>query len=81
MPNTARLRAAALTAASMVVSAALLAGCSDDSGDGSGNGAGDGEDLTSQELDWKDCPAPSEAEGGGTAPPRCRTATSGSAPP
>ncbi|MFH8856295.1 alpha/beta hydrolase [Streptomyces rochei] len=68
MPNTARLRAAALTAASMVVSAALLAGCSDDSGDGSGNGAGDGEDLTSQELDWKDCPAPSEAEGGGTAP-------------
>ncbi len=77
MPNTARLRAAALTAASMVVSAALLAGCSDDSGDGSGNG----EDLTSQELDWKDCPAPSEAEGGGTAPPRCRTATSGSAPP
>lgn len=26
------------------------------------------EDLTSQKLDWKNCPAPSAAEGGGTAP-------------
>lgn len=38
-------------------------------------------DLTSQKLDWKACPTPSAAEGGGTAPPRCPAAPSGSAPP
>ncbi|MFD6028086.1 alpha/beta hydrolase [Streptomyces griseoluteus] len=57
MPNPSRPRAAALTA-SAVLMAALLAGCG-----GSGHG-----DLTKQRLQWKDCPAPSEAEGGGSAP-------------
>ncbi|KUL23887.1 alpha/beta hydrolase [Streptomyces regalis] len=59
MPNPPRMRAAALTATALLVSA-LLAGCSDDdSGD---------EDLTAQELNWKDCPAPSQAQGGGGSP-------------
>ncbi|MDF3145042.1 MULTISPECIES: alpha/beta fold hydrolase [unclassified Streptomyces] len=59
MPNPPRMRAAALTATALLVSA-LLAGCSDDdSGD---------EDLTAQELSWKDCPAPSQAQGGGGSP-------------
>ncbi|MFJ6903957.1 alpha/beta hydrolase [Streptomyces griseoluteus] len=57
MPNPSRPRAAALTT-SAVLLAALLAGCG-----GSGHG-----DLTKQRLQWKDCPAPSEAEGGGSAP-------------
>ncbi|MEU4108704.1 alpha/beta hydrolase [Streptomyces sp. NPDC027717] len=57
MPNPSRPRAAALTT-SAVLMAALLAGCG-----GPGHG-----DLTKQKLEWKDCPAPSEAEGGGTAP-------------
>ncbi len=64
MPNSFRLRAAALSAATAVAMSALLAGCSDDSGSDSG---GD-EDPTAQNLGWKDCPAPSEAEGGGAAP-------------
>jgi pimeloyl-ACP methyl ester carboxylesterase len=64
MPHSSRLRAAALTAATAVALSALLAGCSDDSGSGSGGE----EDLTAQKLDWKDCPTPSEAEGGGAAP-------------
>ncbi|MET8568385.1 alpha/beta fold hydrolase [Streptomyces sp. NPDC004783] len=59
MPNPARLRAAALTATAVLLSA-LLAGC--------GDGSKDDEDLTEQKLDWKDCPAPSQAEGGGSAP-------------
>jgi hypothetical protein len=58
MPNPARLRAAALAATAVLLSS-LVAGCGDDSKD---------EDLTAQELDWKDCPAPSQAEGGGSAP-------------
>ncbi|MEU0332672.1 alpha/beta hydrolase [Streptomyces sp. NPDC006193] len=58
MANPSRLRAAALATAALLLSA-LLAGC----GDG-----GRGGDLTAQRLDWKDCPAPSEAEGGGSAP-------------
>ncbi|MGW2645371.1 alpha/beta hydrolase [Streptomyces sp. NPDC001393] len=58
MANPSRLRAAALTTAALVLSA-LLAGC----GHGSEHG-----DLSAQKLDWKDCPAPSEAEGGGSAP-------------
>ncbi|MGV9322996.1 alpha/beta hydrolase [Streptomyces sp. NPDC003660] len=57
MPNPSRPRAAALTTGAVLV-AALLAGCG-----GSGHG-----DLTKQKLEWKDCPAPSEAEGGGPAP-------------
>ncbi|MFJ4525005.1 alpha/beta hydrolase [Streptomyces sp. NPDC088810] len=58
MANPSRLRAAALTTTAVLLSA-VLAGC--------GGSAKDG-DLTAQELDWKDCPAPSEAEGGGSAP-------------
>ncbi|MGW2638867.1 alpha/beta hydrolase [Streptomyces sp. NPDC001348] len=52
-----RIRAAAL--ASAVLLSALPAGCGDGSRDG---------DLTAQRLDWRDCPAPSAAEGGGSAP-------------
>jgi pimeloyl-ACP methyl ester carboxylesterase len=58
MANPFRLRAAALTTALLL--SALLAGCG---GDSSKDG-----DLAAQKLDWKDCPAPSEAEGGGSAP-------------
>ncbi|MFF9767319.1 alpha/beta hydrolase [Streptomyces sp. NPDC053086] len=58
MANPRRLRAAALTTTAVLLSAAL-AGC--------GGSAEDG-DLTAQKLDWQDCPAPSEAEGGGSAP-------------
>ncbi|MFF9492127.1 alpha/beta hydrolase [Streptomyces flaveolus] len=58
MPNPARLRAAALTTA--VLLSALLAGC--------GDSPQDDEDLPGQKLAWKDCPAPSQAEGGGPAP-------------
>ncbi|MFF4831964.1 alpha/beta hydrolase [Streptomyces sp. NPDC001315] len=58
MPNPSRLRAAALTVTAMLLFSAL-AGCGDDSKDG---------DLTAQKLSWKDCPAPSQAEGGGDAP-------------
>ncbi|MFI9768702.1 alpha/beta hydrolase [Streptomyces sp. NPDC052415] len=58
MPNPSRLRAAVLTASAVLLSS-LLAGCGDDSQD---------EDLTAQKLSWKDCPAPSQAEGGGSAP-------------
>ena len=57
MPNPPRLRAA-LTATALLLSCAL-AGCGDDSQD---------EDLSAQKLSWKDCPAPSRAEGGGDAP-------------
>ncbi|MYR40665.1 alpha/beta fold hydrolase [Streptomyces sp. SID5910] len=59
MPIPARLRAAALTATAVLLSA-LLAGC--------GDGPQDDGDLTAQKLAWKDCPAPSQAEGGGPAP-------------
>ncbi|MEU9346305.1 alpha/beta hydrolase [Streptomyces sp. NPDC048278] len=57
MPNPFRIRAAALTAALVLVS--LPTGCS--------NGS-TGGDLAAQKLDWKNCPAPDEAEGGGDAP-------------
>lgn len=60
MPTPSRLRAAALTATAVLLSS-VLAGC----GDG---GKDDDEDLTAQKLSWKDCPAPSAAEGGGEAP-------------
>ncbi|MFE4051526.1 alpha/beta hydrolase [Streptomyces sp. YIM B13518] len=46
------------SAAVLAVCAVLLAGC----------GEGGGEDLTKQRLDWEDCPAPSEAQGGGPSP-------------
>ncbi|WP_327317703.1 alpha/beta hydrolase [Streptomyces sp. NBC_01235] len=57
MPNPSRLRAAAVTATALLLSS--LVGCGDDAQD---------EDLTAQKLSWKDCPAPSQAEGGGSAP-------------
>ncbi|MEU3279496.1 alpha/beta hydrolase [Streptomyces antibioticus] len=56
MPNPSRLRAATVTA---LLLSCLVAGCGEDAGD---------EDLTAQKLDWEDCPAPSQAEGGGSAP-------------
>ncbi|MGX1241992.1 pimeloyl-ACP methyl ester carboxylesterase [Streptomyces pseudovenezuelae] len=58
MPNPPRPRVAALAATALLLASAL-AGC----GDGSEN-----EDLSAQKLNWKDCPAPSRAEGGGEAP-------------
>ncbi|MFJ3666256.1 alpha/beta hydrolase [Streptomyces sp. NPDC090106] len=58
MPNPPRLRAAALTTSAVLLSA-LLSGCGDGSED---------QDVTAQKLSWKDCPAPSAAEGGGDAP-------------
>ncbi|MEU8984342.1 alpha/beta hydrolase [Streptomyces sp. NPDC048309] len=58
MPNRPSLHAAALTVTAVLLSS-LMAGCSDGS---------KGEDLTAQKLTWKDCPAPSESEGGGNAP-------------
>jgi len=58
MPNPSPMRAAALTVAAVLLSS-LVTGCGDDSKD---------EDLTAQNLSWKDCSAPSESEGGGDAP-------------
>jgi pimeloyl-ACP methyl ester carboxylesterase len=58
MPNPCRLRAAALTAAALLL-ASVLAGCGDGSEDA---------DLPAQKLSWKDCPAPSTEEGGGDVP-------------
>ncbi|MFF8194005.1 alpha/beta hydrolase [Streptomyces bobili] len=58
MPNPSRPRAAVLTATAVLLSS-LVAGCGDGSQD---------EDLTAQKLSWKDCPAPSQSEGGGNAP-------------
>ncbi|MDI3389254.1 alpha/beta hydrolase [Streptomyces sp. B-S-A8] len=54
----ARARAAVLSAA--LLTAALAAGC----GDG-----GDDADLPSQQLSWKDCPAPSDEQGGDSPSP------------
>ncbi|MFF5521333.1 alpha/beta hydrolase [Streptomyces coeruleorubidus] len=59
MPTLLRLRAAALTVTAVLLST-VLAGCGDDE-------AKD-EDLTRQELSWEDCPAPSDAQGGGASP-------------
>ncbi|MFB8759431.1 alpha/beta hydrolase [Streptomyces nigra] len=59
MPNPPRLRAAALTAAALLLASALAACGDDDSGD---------RDLTAQKLTWRDCPAPSQAQGGGSSP-------------
>ncbi|MFJ3225646.1 alpha/beta hydrolase [Streptomyces sp. NPDC086783] len=59
MPTPPRLRAAAMTAAAVLLSS-LMTGCSDDDSKD--------EDLTAQKLSWKECPAPSESEGGGNAP-------------
>ncbi|GGK53364.1 alpha/beta hydrolase [Streptomyces flaveus] len=59
MPNPSRLRAAALTA--VLVLSVTVAGCDSDAADKD-------EDPAAQELSWKDCPAPSESQGGGEAP-------------
>ncbi|MDT0387011.1 alpha/beta fold hydrolase [Streptomyces sp. DSM 41921] len=59
MPTLLRLRAAALTATAVLLST-VLAGCGGDDAED--------EDLTRQELEWKACPAPDEAQGGGAAP-------------
>ncbi|MGW2045459.1 alpha/beta hydrolase [Streptomyces sp. NPDC001858] len=58
MPNPSRLRTAAVTVTALLLSS-LVTSCGDDAQD---------EDLTAQQLRWKDCPAPSQAEGGGSAP-------------
>ncbi|MFD0307273.1 alpha/beta hydrolase [Streptomyces sp. NPDC127119] len=60
MPNPSPPRAAVLTATAFLLLAAL-AGC------GADGGSAD-EDLSAQKLSWKDCPEPSESEGGGDAP-------------
>ncbi|MFE2280919.1 alpha/beta hydrolase [Streptomyces sp. NPDC059454] len=59
MPHPFRLRAAVLTVCAVLLPA-LLTGCGED--------ADKAEDLTEQRLSWRDCPAPSEAQGGGTSP-------------
>ncbi|MGY0018508.1 alpha/beta hydrolase [Streptomyces sp. cg35] len=59
MPNPSRPRAAALAVTAAALLSASLAACSDSE---------DAVDLPSQTLSWKDCPAPSESEGGGDAP-------------
>ncbi|OSP40298.1 peptidase [Streptomyces sp. 13-12-16] len=59
MPRPFRLRAAVPTVCAVLLSA-LLAGC--------GEGDDRTEDLTEQQLDWKDCPAPSQEQGGDSAP-------------
>ncbi|OIJ63111.1 alpha/beta hydrolase [Streptomyces mangrovisoli] len=59
MPKPSRPRAVALLAATALLSG-LLAGCD--------SGSDNDVDLNAQKLDWKDCPAPDEAEGGGSAP-------------
>jgi pimeloyl-ACP methyl ester carboxylesterase len=65
MPNPHRIRAISLAATAALVSP-LLTGCAN---------APSVVDLSpptlnwsNQKLNWKDCPAPSEAEGGGSAP-------------
>ncbi|PNG21616.1 alpha/beta hydrolase [Streptomyces cahuitamycinicus] len=58
MPSVLPPRAAVLTVSAVLLST-LLAGCGNDAQD---------EDLTRQELSWKACPAPDEAQGGGAPP-------------
>ncbi|MFD4575529.1 alpha/beta hydrolase [Streptomyces sp. NPDC058417] len=62
MPNPFRPRSAVLAATAAAVLSSLLAGCGD------GSQTPRDEDLTAQKLSWKACPAPSQAEGGGSAP-------------
>ncbi|MFD5229223.1 alpha/beta hydrolase [Streptomyces qaidamensis] len=58
MPSLLRPRAAALTVSAVLLST-VLAGCGEDA---------QSEDVTRQELSWKACPAPDEAQGGGASP-------------
>ncbi|GHC66506.1 alpha/beta fold hydrolase [Streptomyces violaceochromogenes] len=58
MPSLLPPRAAVLTVTALLLST-VLAGCGDDA---------QGEDVTRQELSWKACPAPDEAQGGGASP-------------
>ncbi|MCH5672781.1 alpha/beta hydrolase [Streptomyces gilvus] len=59
MPKSPRARAAALTATAVLLSSVLVGCTGGDTDDG---------DLSAQKLDWKDCPAPNAAEGGGDTP-------------
>ncbi|MER6994164.1 alpha/beta hydrolase [Streptomyces sp. NPDC000410] len=59
-------RAGALLAATTASALLVTTGCSD-SGD-KGKDQDPGRDFTAQKPQWHPCPAPSEAEGGGTAP-------------
>ncbi|MEV6399405.1 alpha/beta hydrolase [Streptomyces sp. NPDC051907] len=68
MPHTSPPRAVALASAAVLLA---LAGCSSDSGQAKEKDDGGAEGLTAlaqQELEWQQCRAPSEAEGGGPAP-------------
>ncbi|WP_112471027.1 alpha/beta hydrolase [Streptomyces triticisoli] len=68
MQNPRGLCAASLTATAVLL-AALVAGCgSRSTGADTAGGGTAGGDMTAQKLDWKDCPAPSAAEGDGPAP-------------
>lgn len=60
MPTSPRPPAVAVTAISVLL-ALSAAGCGGDT-------QGGDEDLTAQKLSWETCEAPSESEGGGTAP-------------
>ncbi|MGW3498454.1 alpha/beta hydrolase, partial [Streptomyces sp. NPDC001020] len=64
MPKPPRIRAAVLAAA--VLLPALITGCARGPA-AQARGPAEGG-LSGQKLSWKDCPAPSEAEGGGSAP-------------
>ncbi|SED55485.1 alpha/beta hydrolase fold [Streptomyces misionensis] len=63
VPRRPRTTTTALTSAAVLL-AALLTGC----GDGDLRATGTSARFTAQTLDWRACPAPSEAEGGGSAP-------------
>ncbi|WP_073947229.1 alpha/beta hydrolase [Streptomyces kebangsaanensis] len=68
MQNPRGLCAASLTTTAVLL-AALVTGCgSSSAGADTAGGGTAGGDLTAQKLDWKNCPAPSAAEGGGAAP-------------
>ncbi|MFE6024556.1 alpha/beta hydrolase [Streptomyces niveus] len=83
-PTGRRRPALTAVAAVTVATLLAAAGCSGSGGDSGGQGGQTSRDeqdgqnttdttaapqnLTSQKLDWKACPTPSAAEGGGTAP-------------
>lgn len=67
MPTSRSAVPAAALAASVAVLLAA-AGCSDSGDKGKESGQSRAAELADQTLDWQPCPAPSEAEGGGTPP-------------